>query len=163
MKYFKYLGYILKHKWYVGVECFKHGLFYQGIVHDISKFLPSEFFPYAEYFYGKGNNLKEFQFAWLLHQKRNKHHWEWWILHEEYGATPIFDMPLKYAEEMFCDWVGAGKAMGKFSPKNDPYKEAREWYGKNRDKMLLSPKTELIIDALFIENVFQKLETKEEL
>lgn len=149
MKYLKYLGYILRHKWYVGLECFKHGLFYQGIVHDLSKFLPSEFFPYAEYFYGKGGNKDEFDFAWLLHQKRNKHHWEWWMLrfpceHE----TILFVMPHKYVKEMFCDWVGAGKAMGKHSPKDDPYKETREWYNKNEDKMLLNIETERRINRL---------------
>lgn len=147
-QYIKYLKYVLKHKWFVMIECFKHGLFYQGIVHDLSKFLPSEFFPYAEYFYGKGNNRKEFEFAWLLHQKRNKHHWEWWILHEEYGAAKIFEMPDKYAKEMLCDWVGAGKAMGKHSPKDDIYKETREWYKINRDKINLSPDTKLFIESI---------------
>ena len=153
MKYLKYLWYILKHKWYVGLECFKRGLFYQGIVHDLSKFLPSEFFPYAEYFYGKGDNQNEFDLAWLLHQRRNKHHWEYWILHDHIefgwvGSAKAFVMPLKYTKEMFCDWVGAGKAMGKHSPKNDPYKEAREWYEKNEEKRLINIETERIINRL---------------
>ena len=153
MKYIKYLIYILKHKYYVGIECIKHGLFLQGITHDLSKFLPSEFFPYAEYFYGKGNNKNEFDLAWLLHQRRNKHHWEYWILHDRIelgwvGMAKPFEMPLKYAKEMFCDWVGAGKAMGKHSPKDDPYKEVREWYEKNEEKRLISIETERIIKKL---------------
>jgi len=55
MKYLKYLKYILKHKWYVMIECFKNGLIWRGLMHDLSKFLPSEFIPYANFFYGNNN------------------------------------------------------------------------------------------------------------
>jgi len=51
-KYILYLKYIIRHKWYVGIECFKMGVYWRGITHDLSKFLPSEFIPYAKYFYG---------------------------------------------------------------------------------------------------------------
>lgn len=94
MKYFRYLNYVIRHKWFVFLECCKLGIPYLGIIHDWSKVLPSEFIPYARYFYGeKGDNIKKsrdktgyykpydtgnslFDFAWLLHQKRNKHHWQ---------------------------------------------------------------------------------------
>jgi len=85
MVYIQYLDYLLRHKWYVTLECFREGLYWQGLTHDLSKFLPSEFIPYANYFYGKGKvkkvrdetgyykptdtGDKEFDFAWLLHQK----------------------------------------------------------------------------------------------
>lgn len=99
--YWKYLKYVLKHKWYVFVECCKLGIPLRGLLHDLSKLLPSEFFPYAHYFYGtwikesewhgdKRNyvpwkytemGVKEaFDLAWLKHQKRNKHHWQYWLL-----------------------------------------------------------------------------------
>lgn len=52
-KYIKYFWYIVKHKWYVMIECFKRGLIWRGVAHDLSKFLPDEFIPYAKYFYGK--------------------------------------------------------------------------------------------------------------
>lgn len=147
MRYLKYFYYIIKHKWYVGIECFKRGLFYQGIVHDVSKFLPSEFFPYAEYFYGKGENKEEFEFAWLCHQRRNKHHWEWWIMRQESCASIVFEMPHKIALEMLCDWIGTGKSRGKFSPKNDPYKEVREWYKNNKENILLNIGTQRFIES----------------
>ena len=50
-KYTKYLNYVLRHKWYVMIECFKRGQYWRGIMHDMSKFRPSEFIPYAIYFY----------------------------------------------------------------------------------------------------------------
>lgn len=85
MKYWKYLKYIVKHKYYVMIECFKMGIYWRGLTHDMSKFLPSEFFPYANYFYGNYPKLKEqveyeFTVAWLKHQKRNPHHWQYWLL-----------------------------------------------------------------------------------
>jgi len=126
------------------------GVYWRGITHDLSKFLPSEFIPYAKYFYGDyGINNKcpakwlsrtvmkvknDFDFAWLLHQKRNKHHWQYWILREDDGDTKIFEITNKYTKEMICDWDGAGMAI---SGKNN----TEEWYLKNRDKMQLHPNT----------------------
>src|SRR3972149_1962592 len=98
MKCLKSLSYLLRHKWYVMIECFKVGLFWRGIRHDISKFLPDEFIPYANFFYKKADKMKRdgtgyykptdtgdkaFDFAWLLHQKRNRHHWQWYLLPED--------------------------------------------------------------------------------
>ncbi len=99
----KYLFYVLRHKWFVFIECCKMGIFWRGLVHDISKFYPSEWFPYMRYFYGnylewskmpagmksqyfgptRESIKKDFDFAWLLHQKRNRHHWQWWLLQED--------------------------------------------------------------------------------
>ena len=139
---------MVRHKWYVMIECFKVSLYWQGVTHDLSKLLLSEFIPYANYFYGdkkekrdktgyyKPTNTgdKDFDFAWLLHQKRNKHHWQWWILPEDGGGIIILDMPLKYRKEMLCDWIGASRAQG--------YGDNTEgWYKKNKNKMVLSVET----------------------
>lgn len=159
MKYIKYLSYLLKHRWYVMIECFKQGLIWRGIVHDLSKFLPSEFIPYANFFYGnKGDDIKKgrnstgyykptdtgdkkFDWAWLLHQKRNKHHWQYWVLPEDEEGIKIFEIEEPYLTEMICDWIGAGKAQGCFPPKDDKYFETRKWYKMNGNKMQLNQKT----------------------
>ena len=83
------------------VECCRLGIPFRGALHDLSKFLPSEFIPYAKHFYGKWIKESEwhgdirnyvswrstemgvrenFEKAWLLHQKRNPHHWQYWLL-----------------------------------------------------------------------------------
>lgn len=149
MKYLKYLHYIIRHKWFVMIECFKKGLYWRGIMHDMSKFRPSEFFIYAEYFYGdkKTEALEDvFDFAWLHHQNRNKHHWQYWILQEDSGAEAYLPMPKKYMLEMICDWVGAGKAQGYHSPKDDKYKETRSWYGKNEKNMKFNTDTRKAVE-----------------
>ena len=52
MKARKHFKTIMKHKWYVMLECFKVGLYRQGIVHDLSKFSITEFMPSVRYFQG---------------------------------------------------------------------------------------------------------------
>lgn len=162
MKYLKYLKYVLRHKWYVMKFCFQEGLFWQGLVHDNSKFRPSEFFPYANFFYGKkGSDIKRgrdetgyykptdtgdlaMDFAWLLHQKRNKHHWQFWILPEDEGGIKILEIPERYIREMICDWKGAGMAQG--TP------NVIAWYEKNRNKMTIHPKSRGFLEFLLYDN-----------
>jgi len=149
-KYIKYFNYVLRHKYYVMLECFKVGLYWRGIMHDMSKFRLSEFIPYAKYFYGDGNNIKKgrkngsyragesmdekFNKAWLLHQKRNKHHWQYWVLPLDDGGTKLFKIPKEYVDEMICDWNGAGMAIsGK--------KDTASWYEKNYMHMQLNKET----------------------
>ena len=150
----------------MAIECFRVGLLWRGIIHDISKFLPDEIIPYANYFYGKkdsdisrGRNStgyykptdtgdSAFDFAWLLHQKRNRHHWQWWVLLEDSGGVKILEMGQKDILEMVCDWIGAGKAQGHISPKNDKFYETRMWYQANGDKMQLHPSTREKIEQM---------------
>ena len=97
----KYLWYVLRHKWFVFVECCRLGIPWRGLTHDLSKFRPREWFPYARWFYGtwppRSRSLLHaqlgmttvryredvkcaFDMAWLHHQKRNDHHWQYWLL-----------------------------------------------------------------------------------
>ena len=108
-------------------------------MHDMSKFLPSEFFAYREYFYGGWEFMPipvedDFDFAWHWHLKRNKHHWQWWIIKFDLGGLKIFEMPIEYRKEMLADWIGAGKAI-------HGRNEVAQWYADNRDYMALAPKT----------------------
>ena len=122
---------MFRHKYFVMIECFKVGLFWQGLAHDLSKFLPDEWFSYTNYYYGKGKSLDR---AWLFHQHRNKHHWQYWILKEDEGKTKILKMPLKYRKEMLCDWRGVSRTLG---TKDD----TKKWYQENKNKMQLHPET----------------------
>lgn len=115
MKYLKHLIVISKHKYYVLVECFKRGLYWQGIVHDLSKFTPSEFMQSAKYFQGTStpiNKIKAelgYSSAWLHHKGRNKHHWEYWTDFYS-GVIKPCKIPERYIKEMACDMIGASKA-----------------------------------------------------
>lgn len=154
-RYIEYAKYLFKHKWYVFVECFREGLILQGLLHDISKFYPSEFIPYARHFYEKDGTKKQkrdktgyykhtntgdpdFDYAWFLHVRRNPHHWQHWVI-PEVNTNVAMLIPHKYVREMICDWVGAGKAQGMECSKSDRYFETRNWYRANKDKMILNP------------------------
>lgn len=119
--FFKYTKYLLKHKWYV----FKAGRklkvpFLRLLLHDISKFRPSEFFAYMNQFYGKvldPHDIKKFRReykfdkAWLLHQKRNPHHYQYWTLIKDTGELVHIQIPQVVLREMVADWMGAGMAI----------------------------------------------------
>ena len=144
-KHWQYFKYICRHKWFV----FRFGLLtkvplWNLIVHDFSKFLPDEWFPYAEQFYGSGtkdNPIPAFAFAWLHHQRRNKHHWQYWYLIQDVDPSIALLMPENYAREMVADWAGAGFAItGKLS--------LRSWYSKNREIIKLHPETRLFVETL---------------
>ena len=52
MKWLKHLKTITHHKKLVMEHCFKVGLYYQGLTHDLSKYSPVEFFSGARFFQG---------------------------------------------------------------------------------------------------------------
>ena len=114
-KYWLHFKTISKHKYYVMVECFKRELFWQGIVHDLSKYSFTEFKESAKYFQGTGTPVSKikaelgYSKAWLHHKGRNKHHWEYWTDFYDGEIKPI-KIPVKYIEEMACDMIGASKA-----------------------------------------------------
>ena len=108
---------ITKHKNEVMRLCFKAGIGLQGLLHDLSKYSPTEFIPGAKYYTGKEspNNGERrdtgMSLAWMHHKGRNKHHFEYWIdytLDENgkvgFGGNP---MPKRYVAEMFCDRIAA--------------------------------------------------------
>lgn len=134
----------LRHKWFVFLECWKAGIPLRGITHDLSKLRPSEFFPYArefkgdrrtkaEYYDPLATGNQEFDYAWLLHQKRNKHHWQWWVLPKDSGGFKVLAMDSTSRLEMLCDWRGASRYYGG--------KDVMTWYAENKDKLQLHSET----------------------
>lgn len=103
---------VCKHKLYVAQGCFKCGLYYQGITHDLSKFYPSEFFVGVRYYDGhKSPNAVQRRInegcstAWLHHKGRNRHHFEYWIDYAAFNNRTVYGnrMPMRYVVEMVCD------------------------------------------------------------
>jgi hypothetical protein len=150
-RYWNYLKYVLRHKYFVMIACKMLKLHPRvGLLHDFSKFKPSEFIPYAQCFYkpdGTGQYVESDAFteAWNHHQKRNMHHWQYWVITWDRGSSEAIPMPQRYVEEMVADWMGAGRAIhGKW--------EVKEWYNKNKDIMnihtLTKYKIELLLSSL---------------
>lgn len=117
MKALKHLRTINHHKMLVMKQCFQVGLYKQGLLHDLSKYSPTEFLVGCKYYQGtrSPNNAEReatgYSKAWLHHKGRNKHHYEYWI---DYSADPGegiigLKMPGKYVMEMFMDRIAASK------------------------------------------------------
>jgi hypothetical protein len=152
MRYLKYLWYLLKHKFYVFIECCKLGIPWRGLVHDLSKFYPSEFYVYAHKFYhsdGSGKEIRSssgyynataqeiprgsFEEAWFLHQKRNAHHWQYWSIAQDTAGMVIFEIPEVYLREMVADWRGAARVQNT--------RGANNWYRVNKNSLQLHPRS----------------------
>lgn len=106
---------ITRHKLLVGKLCFDCGLYWQGIMHDFSKYSPTEFWRGARYFVGtRSPNANErsqtgMSRAWLHHKGRNRHHFEHWIDVPTNKASAMTGMPMptRYVVEMVCDRIAA--------------------------------------------------------
>lgn len=167
--HWRYLMYVLRHKLYVFQAGRQLGVgWWQLLTHDWSKFLPSEWLPYAHFFYGgphrpwaevtvfqkyhfgdhawrtsKEGVKAAFNYAWLLHIHRQPHHWQHWLLQQDDGDLKVLEMPERYVREMVADWRGAGRAQGKTGPN-----ELREWYDGRAATMLLHDQTRARVVAL---------------
>lgn len=150
-----YLKYVVRHKWFVLLASFETGVPWLGLLHDLSKFRPDEWRPYAHYFYGRNKDENQagegrdntgyykpyntgddrFDYAWLLHQKRNKHHWQWWVLPNDNGSLKVLEMPEKYMREALADWYGAGKAQAKPENPHRGWIQVEEWWIANHARM----------------------------
>ena len=99
---------ITRHKLLVMKYCFRIGLYKQGLLHDLSKYSPTEFLVGCRYYQGtrSPNNAEREDIgvstSWLHHKGRNKHHFEHWVDYSIDGEHVIMgaQMPRKYLAEM---------------------------------------------------------------
>ena len=155
MQVLRHFKTITHHKWLVLQGCFRVGLYWQGLTHDLSKYSPTEFFAGVKYYQeGKRSPIgpekmdKGYSEAWLHHKGRNKHHFEYWTDYSPVTRvmSPV-KMPLKYVKEMFCDRVAASKIyMGK------DYTDASslEYFMRAKGKRIIHPETSQLLESLLV-------------
>lgn len=155
MKAWKHLCTINHHKRLVMKHCFKVGLYKQGLLHDLSKYTPSEFLVGCRYYQGNRspNNAEReatgYSSAWLHHKGRNKHHYEYWLDYSTDSSEGIVGqkMPTKYVVEMVMDRLAASKTYMK-----DDYTPAHplEYYEKGAAKLgkMIHPETAALLHHL---------------
>lgn len=141
----RYLWATMRHKWFVFLAGIKLGLpLWRSIVHDWSKFLPSELPHYEREFFGDKGDPDGFAVAWLWHQNRHPHHPEFWITRSDHthggadGSTTdgCLPMPTVYVKEMIADWMGASMAYtGTWN--------MQSWLVENLPKKRLHPTTRI--------------------
>ena len=123
----------------------------------MDKFRWRMFVDYARFFYAPNGEKKTirdktgfykpmvtgdqaYDLAWFGHTRRAKHHWQYWCLQDNAEKSSCFRIPPKYVLEMFCDWLGAGRAQG--TP------DVVGWWKQNKSKMLLHPETAYVIAGM---------------
>jgi hypothetical protein len=131
---------ITRHRMLVCKFCFRAGLIRQGLLHDLSKYSPTEFWVGCKYYQGvrsPNNEEREktgISRAWLHHKGRNKHHFEYWIDYSTNRSDPHIltgcRMPRKYVAEMILDRVSASMIYrGKAFSLRDPL----DYFEKSKD------------------------------
>ncbi len=145
---------ITRHRHEVIKNCYRAGILFQGLVHDLSKYMPAEFIVGAIYYQGnRSPNEGEreaygYSKAWMHHKGRNKHHFEYWTDYDSVTRkmSPV-RMPYRYIVEMFCDRVAASKIyMG-----SDYHNGAPLAYFRNGKKnRLIHPETAAILEKLLV-------------
>ncbi|MCR4907494.1 MAG: DUF5662 family protein [Lachnospiraceae bacterium] len=145
---------ITEHKKLVAEGCFKVGLYRQGILHDLSKYMPEEFMVGALFYQGNRspNNAerekKGYSAAWLHHKGRNKHHYEYWVDYSSQtngGAFIPVKMPLKFVIEMLMDRVAASKVYNGENYRDDM---PLQYFSRSMDTIIMHPETKKLLYAL---------------
>lgn len=147
MNAWKHFRTITRHRHIVMRNCFKVGLYWQGLTHDLSKYSPTEFLQGARYYQGtrSPNNAEReatgLSKSWLHHKGRNRHHFEYWIDYtleetEDGRATGRglggMPMPRRYVAEMVMDRIAACVVyMGDAYTDAAPY----EYFMRSADKL----------------------------
>jgi hypothetical protein len=140
IKFIQYFFHLLRHKYFMLWECWREGLYLQGLTHDFSKLRWKEFKSYTERYFGCQDKYNEdFDNARTGHQMRNRHHWHYWIIDKH--SKQADEMPRKYLLEMICDWRAISRTW-KDSPE--------QFYRKNQKRMVLHPKTRGKLEKLLI-------------
>lgn len=145
---------ITRHRHMVIKHCFKAGIGFQGLFHDLSKYSPAEFGVGARYYrgYKSPNDVeraeKGYSSAWMHHQGRNKHHFEYWRDYDPdtHLIAPV-EMPLRYVKEMFCDRVAASKIyLGDKYTKTHPL----EYFRAGSAAKIAHPKTIALLEEWLV-------------
>jgi hypothetical protein len=150
--FFGHLSTITRHRHMVIRHCFKAGIFWQGCLHDLSKYSPKEFFAGVRYFQGNRSPnegeraVKGYSLAWIHHKGRNPHHFEYWTDYNSQTRlmSPV-KMPLRYVIEMFCDRVAASKI---YKKKDYTDSSPLEYFLNAKKHRVIHPETSDLLEKL---------------
>lgn len=138
-RFFGHLRTVHRHRAMVRKLCFKCGLYWQGLTHDLSKYSPTEFLNGVKFYTGtKSPHIGErekygYSKAWIHHHNKNKHHAEYWQDIDKDGKTTPVRIPNKYFIEMLCDRVAASMVyLGDKFTKSSPLDYYRSHYDENQ-------------------------------
>lgn len=148
--FFKHLHTVNTHRYKVFLLCCKVGIPLQGLLHDLSKYSPTEFWEGVKYYqgdYSPIHNCKKengYSKAWLHHKGRNKHHYEYWYDYEAPNETP--KMPFKYFLEMICDTLSAGMT---YQGKNWTKEYQLAYWNRTKDRVRMDESQKIALGKVY--------------
>lgn len=151
-RFFGHLHTITKHRHLVMAHCFRAGIPWRGLMHDLSKYSPAEFIPGVKFYTGTKSptdgerRTYGYSKAWMHHKGRNRHHYEYWTDYSIVLKKSVpMKMPLVYVIEMFCDRVAACKVYLK-----DKYTDssALEYYNRRLGQEEMHEETSALLGTL---------------
>lgn len=144
---------ITRHRHAVIRHCFRAGIPWRGLMHDLSKYTPTEFLSGVRFYTDgtKSPNEKErecygYSKAWMHHKGRNRHHFEYW---SDYNpkikkVMPV-RMPTKFLKELICDRVAASKI---YQGKNYTDTHPLEYFLAGKDRRVIEEETSKTIESV---------------
>ncbi|MDO5400688.1 MAG: DUF5662 family protein [Eubacteriales bacterium] len=145
MKPWQHFKTITHHRILVCRGCFRVGLYWQGLTHDLSKYSPTEFLEGAKYYQGnRSPNAAEredkgYSEAWMHHKGRNRHHYEYWTdMNRQTRNYESIPMPRKYLVEMVMDRRAACMTYQGSRYRDD---SALRYFESSRERELMHEKT----------------------
>jgi hypothetical protein len=143
-----------RHRALVRKYCFRLGLYWQGLTHDLSNTPPRSSGP-GEILPGRPQPQRRpapglrIQRRLLHHKGRNRHHFEYWTDYSLKGeGIAGVEMPKRYVAEMFCDRLAASRVYrGKDFDPGDPYKFFQRSMQK---RILIAPETAALLETMLV-------------
>jgi hypothetical protein len=136
INHLKYLKFLLKHKWFVFLECKKLGISWRGLKHDMGKFRPKLFKAYSRRF-ANGNNYHgdlglEYRMAYNKHLLRSDHHWQHWGIIRDSGEVHYLPMSDRARKEFLAELRGNSRLYGT---------NTANWYEAHQNEIFLHLET----------------------
>lgn len=149
--FIKHFNLINKHRFLVFVHSIKLGIPIRGLLHDLSKYSPTEFINSAKYYNGNSSPIyaqrldnKMYSTISVHHIKHNKHHFEYWIDFFK-GNLVLRAMPYKYALEYVADMISASKV---YNHKNYTKDKPLAYFLERKDHFLMNSCTKEFVEKL---------------
>ena len=154
MNFWGHLKTVHHHRMLVRKYCFRLGLYWQGLTHDLSKYSPIEFWAGVKYFQGdrSPNDAQRKSFghsaSWMHHKGRNRHHYEYWtdmsMETKRYESVP---MPRNYLVEMVMDRRAACMV---YQGENYTPASALNYYLGSKERNLMNPQTQKELEYILV-------------
>ncbi len=152
MKIWQHFKTITYHRYLVCRGCFRVGLYWRGLVHDLSKYSPTEFWVGARYYQGvrspnaREREVKGYSEAWMHHKGRNRHHYEYWTdMNPQTRVYESVPMPRKYLVEQIMDRRAACIV---YQGKNYHPGSELEYFMKSRERELMHPRNKREVEHI---------------